>query len=156
MKQAVLSIATKLNESLIGITDESSEVLDHFKMAFNYWELLTNKEPMCTGIMRLYLYLVKNYNVIMYKIFVDYWKLSAQIKVDTFIGQFLNDIAFYQGKYKSLFKTVPVQESIRRSLSLVTLHYCVQEFKVIISVDLFIYLFFNIKNYIFYIYIEMY
>lgn len=50
LKQAVLSIATKLNESLIGITDESSEVLDHFKMAFNYWELLTNKEPMCTGI----------------------------------------------------------------------------------------------------------
>lgn len=49
LKQAVLSIATKLNESLIGITDESSEVLDHFKMAFNYWELLTNKEPMCTG-----------------------------------------------------------------------------------------------------------
>lgn len=56
MKQAVLSIATKLNESLIGITDESSEVLDHFKMAFNYWELLTNKEPMCTGIQILYLY----------------------------------------------------------------------------------------------------
>lgn len=51
LKQAVLSIATKLNESLIGITDESSEVLDNFKMAFNYWELLTNKEPMCTGIM---------------------------------------------------------------------------------------------------------
>lgn len=50
LKQAVLSIATKLNESLIGITNESSEVLDHFKMAFNYWELLTNKEPMCTGI----------------------------------------------------------------------------------------------------------
>lgn len=107
LKQAVLSIATKLNESLIGITDDSSEVLDHFKMAFNYWELLTNKEPMCT----------------------DYWKLSAQIKVDTFIGQFLNDIEFYQGKYKNLFKAVPVHESIRKSLSLVTLYYCVQEFK---------------------------
>ncbi|VVC32526.1 Integrator complex subunit 10 [Cinara cedri] len=107
LKQAVLSIATKLNESVIGITDESSEVLDHFKMAFNYWELLTNKEPMCT----------------------DYWKLSAQIKVDTFIGQFLNDIEFYQGKYKNLFKVVPSQESIRRSLSLVNLYYCVQEFK---------------------------
>jgi hypothetical protein len=74
----------------------------------------------------------------MYNIFADYWKLSAQIKVDTFIGQFLNDITFYQGKYKNLFKAVPVQESIRKSLSLVTLYYCVQEFKVIIAVSLYI------------------
>ncbi|XP_050421882.1 integrator complex subunit 10 [Adelges cooleyi] len=106
-KQTVLSMATKLNESLIGITDDSSEVLDNFKMAFNYWELLTNKEPMCT----------------------DYWKLSAQIKVDTYIGQFLRDMEFYQGKYKNLFKYVPAEESIRRSLSLVSLSYCVQQFK---------------------------
>lgn len=63
-------------------------------------------------------------------IFTDYWKLSAQIKVDSFIGQFLNDIEFYQGKYKNLFKVVPVQQSIRKSLTLVTLYYCVQEFKV--------------------------
>ncbi|XP_022166241.1 integrator complex subunit 10-like [Myzus persicae] len=107
LKQDVFSITTKLSESLIGITNDSSKVLDHFKMAFNYWELLTTKEPMCT----------------------DYWKLSAQIKVDTFIGEFLNDIEFYQGKYKNLFKAVPVHESIRKSLSLVTLYYCVQEFK---------------------------
>lgn len=63
-------------------------------------------------------------------IFTDYWKLSAQIKVDSFIGQFLNDIEFYQGKYKNLFKVVPVQHSIRKSLLLATLYYCVQEFKV--------------------------
>ncbi|XP_050540764.1 integrator complex subunit 10 [Daktulosphaira vitifoliae] len=107
LKQTVLSVATKLNESLIGITSESSEVLDNFKMAFNYWELLTNKEPMCT----------------------DYWKLSAQIKVDTYIGQFLSDIEFYQGKYKNLLKSLPAEKSIRKSLSLVSLYYCVQEFK---------------------------
>lgn len=64
--------------------------------------------------------------------FADYWKLSAQIKVDTFIGQFLNDIDFYQGKYKNLFKVVPSQKSIRRSLSFVSLFYCLQEFKVCI------------------------
>lgn len=67
---------------------------------------------------------------ILFQIFTDYWKLSAQIKVDTFIGQFLNDIEFYQGKYKNLFKVVPVQDGIRKSLSLVTLYYCVHEFKV--------------------------
>lgn len=67
---------------------------------------------------------------LLFKIFVDYWKLSAQIKVDSFIGQFLNDIEFYQGKYKNLFKVVPVQDGIRKSLSLVTLYYCVHEFKV--------------------------
>lgn len=46
------------------------------------------------------------------------------------MGQFLSDIEFYQGKYKNLFKTVPPQKNIRKSLSLVTLHYSVQEFKV--------------------------
>lgn len=57
LKQAVLSsIATKLNESFIGITDQSSEVLEHFKMAINYWELLTTKEPMCTGIPNNFFY----------------------------------------------------------------------------------------------------
>jgi len=63
-------------------------------------------------------------------IFIDYWKLSAQMKVDAFIGQILNDIEFYQGKYKNLFKVVPVQKCIRNSLQLVTLYYSIQEFKV--------------------------
>lgn len=52
------------------------------------------------------------------------------MKVDTFIGQFLSDIEFYQGKYKNLFKVIPNQKSIRNSLSLVTLYYSNQEFKV--------------------------